>query len=237
MEQHNSSSPSFINVAVLLLFAIVIAVASTVTTYFFLSSRSEEQPAITQPPIVPPAQTNVYPITPQTTQTTVPTYETANWKVYRNKKKEYGFEIKYPNNWNVKEYANPSDRLATSIRFGNPPTPEGIYDENTTNVVTIDIGKEYWETIELGIDEWGRLDESGKLRNPLAVSQSKAITVIDNEPAIRAQRVFKDGSKIMMMTVVPQNKNNFFYEISFNYKDSKNEAFFDKMLSTFKFLE
>lgn len=45
MEQKNHSSPSFINITILLLFAIVIVVASSVTTYFFLGSKSNEQPS------------------------------------------------------------------------------------------------------------------------------------------------------------------------------------------------
>ena len=97
MEQKSHGSPSFINIAVLLLFAVVIAVASTATTYYFLSSKTNEQPPITQPPVIPPAQTNLYPTTSPTIQTTVPADETANWKVYKNEK--YGFKIKYPQDW------------------------------------------------------------------------------------------------------------------------------------------
>lgn len=61
MDQHNNPSPSFINIAVLLLFAIVIAVVSAVTTYFFLTSRPNEQYSASQPSFTPKAQ-NVAPL-------------------------------------------------------------------------------------------------------------------------------------------------------------------------------
>lgn len=107
MEQKSHGSPSFINIAVLLLFAVIIAVASTATTYYFLNSKTNEETPVIQPSIVPPVQTNVISTTPPTSQTMTGTDETANWKVYKNTK--YGYSIKYPNNWFVETTYSEAD--------------------------------------------------------------------------------------------------------------------------------
>src|SRR3989344_3128787 len=108
MEHHNHGSSSFINIAVLLLFAVVIAVASTAATYYLLSSKTTEQPPITQPPIVPPTQTNLYPITSPTTQTTTSADETAGWKTYTHTFNTFEFSFKYPPEFALEENNLPS---------------------------------------------------------------------------------------------------------------------------------
>ena len=127
MEHHSHGSPSFINIAVLLLFAVVIAVASTAATYYFLGSKTNEQPQVIQPPVVPPVQTNnqtyLQPTISSTVQTATPSDETANWKVYRNEK--YGFTLKLPPSWkNYKVWQIEGDFNAfdssESFRFGLP---------------------------------------------------------------------------------------------------------------------
>ena len=64
MEQQDRphTSPSFMNVFVLLLFATVIAFVSSVGTYMFMTSRqSEEETTISQPIVIPPVQTVAQP--------------------------------------------------------------------------------------------------------------------------------------------------------------------------------
>ena len=71
---------------------------------------------------------------------TAPTNETANWKTYQNK--QYGFEVKYPEELALQEDANPSDSLiflstwrgsgifySISILATKQNTLEGWFDE------------------------------------------------------------------------------------------------------------
>ncbi len=57
MEQKSHRSPSFINIAVLLLFAVVIAVASSLATYLVLSSKINERYSTIQTPVTSQHQT------------------------------------------------------------------------------------------------------------------------------------------------------------------------------------
>ncbi|HLD26361.1 MAG TPA: hypothetical protein VJB63_00165 [Patescibacteria group bacterium] len=121
MDEKTHGSPSFINIAVLLLFAVVIAVASAATTYVLLNTRSNQEYQSNQSTIIP-SPVATYPTTAPlagTTQTV--SDETANWKVYRNTK--VGFTIKYPE------------------RYTAPVLPSGvgetIYADGTEDNVTI----------------------------------------------------------------------------------------------------
>lgn len=75
-----------------IILAIVIVIFLGVFGYFAFIKKFEPIP---QQPTSTTTQTK----TP--TPTTTPKDETANWKVYRND--TYGFELKYPDNWEVDE--------------------------------------------------------------------------------------------------------------------------------------
>ncbi len=123
MDHKSHGSPSFINIAVLLLFAVVISIASTATTYYFLNSKTTEQPPIIQPPVVSPVQTNVIPTIPPTSQTTTGVDETASWKMYKNTK--VGFTVSYP------------ERYERPVLRSDISTSPIIYADGTENDATI----------------------------------------------------------------------------------------------------
>lgn len=218
MEHKSHGSPSFINIAVLLLFAVVIAVASTVTTYFFLSSRTVEQPAVTQTPIVPPTQTNMYPTTPPTTQTTVPTDETANWKVYRNKL--FGFTLKYPPTFIIKDNLSlEKNRISTSneyLTLKNPSYEMLLFINGGSDAPSWD---KYYDIVY-------------SYRNGITVVRKK------NRPYSSSDSFFyNDPNKTTINTETTVGNNHFYFSFSFETKDITGETIFKQILSTFKSLE
>ena len=149
--------------------------------------------------------------------TAVKVEDTSNWKVYRNQ--EYGFEFKYPNDWNLKEnkeYFNGKlttevllstnfDDLAPIIQFFITP------NVNTTNSENIEPYGE-WTTI---------------------ISKESVIIA-----GIKTNRYVTSGPDAPNHTEISLVKNNNLFSIDTNIRDAdllKNV--FDKILSTFKFIE
>lgn len=227
MEHKSHGSPSFINIAVLLLFAVVIAVASVVTTYFVLNLRSNQQYSADQPSVIPQTQMSTLPTPTSTTQIQTVSDETADWKVYKNEK--YGFEVKYPTNWGFTEFSpNPPYNLL-GMEFANPPPSP--YTERSTGILLY-----IWPySLEKAIKEFEKY--------PVGISRENII-LPNNVPAKKVQGKYQgtlggpdeiyEGTTA---TAVFIEQNNRVYELRFNEKDLIDSTVFDQMLSTFKFLK
>jgi len=211
MKLHSNSSPSFINIGVLLLFAIVIAVASTATTYYFLSSKTSEQSPIIQPPVIPPVQTNVIPTTPPPTNNQIITPDqTADWKTYINT--DYGYQLNYP------------EILNTEI------------PDNAPQVFIISFAEKQDEYLEIEVTSISSLGLNQEIEFDMQrLNASKA--TFQNKPAvsIRPARNIYPGEPFKAMFIYLENKR-FKIELGY-YGNGTNEELFNQILSTFKFTE
>jgi len=124
----NMNQKGFANIALIVVIVILVGAVG----YFAFVNKSEP---ITGQPTPTPTQTNT-----AVSPTPTPQGETANWKTYRDT--TYGFGIKYPSNWNLK-----NNVLSFSTKNGYTATfgVEGI--SPTTKDFTIDeMRKEYDRT-------------------------------------------------------------------------------------------
>lgn len=76
--------------------------------------------------------------------------ETANWKIYQNEK--YGFSLKYPNGWSLKEYYNEEDSFV-QVKLKSPDFREIEIEIGGTEVVkgseiAVEIGKRNGRNLE-----------------------------------------------------------------------------------------
>ncbi len=169
--------------------------------------------------------------------------ETANWKVYKND--EYGFDIKYPRDWTVKE-----DTLANEINFGERGLVTGVGGEK---IIIEKIGFSVGLYRNVG-ELWGNKEEQLSLENwisktflPLEAGEVKEFTTfgIGNYEGVLVKK-FKSVGVIRLITRIFVQKNSFIYEIKgevptpatvdvpteYNYEET-----FGQILSTFRFLE
>lgn len=121
-------------IASMAIIATVVAAVSVVATMKYYEAQNAVPPAATATPI----------LTANTTPEPTPD-ETANWETYTNNK--YGFEIKYPSDWNVlgnvqsNETANAN---ASTVSFWNPQTKilTPIIEKDSANNIDTIISRE-----------------------------------------------------------------------------------------------
>jgi|GEM_PF-2027581 len=159
---------------------------------------------------------------------------TANWKTYTNK--EHGFEIKYPQNWNVvAPYVGgvglfsiafyPSDKMYSpyGIFFDLVPAPkEGDFQDFR------EIQKK-WET------------EMEKEREKFLQSNFEKKVIAENTVLFKISGIMK-GEKTLLGVVaegyIIHQTNDFYYVFSFHTLGGKETVdILEQMLSTFRFFE
>lgn len=169
--------------------------------------------------------------------------ETASWKVYKND--EYGFGVKYPRDWTVKE-----DTLANEINFGERELVTGVGGEK---IIIEKIGFSVGLYRNVG-ELWGNKEEQLSLENwvskiflPLETGEVEESIIfgIGNYKGVLVKK-FKSVGVIQLVTRIFVQKNGSIYEIKgeiptpasvdfpteYNYEET-----FNQMLSTFRFLQ
>jgi len=143
------------------------------------------------------------------------------WQIYRSE--EYGFEVEYPGNWSFVEYPN-----IESVGFSENPIPEG--SNRGINSVSI------W-TVGEG-DENEIISELDKVKIERNIK-------INGNTATKISGVYKDTGSADLYTGLKTvnafvSNRSYSYGIFFDEQfkgDTANLDIFEKMLSTFKFID
>jgi len=160
----------------------------------------------------------------------VSTGETADWKIYSNK--DYGFEIKYPKDWDY-----------TILEIPNNPiifTPQDIITKVKQSIANIESDKSFtlWLTVyDKTLFEGGILPYRGKSNEYIKVTSSDVdVDGIKGNYFISEYLKDKGGYKVGEKTVTVDLPIRDGY-LSMNLFDYQYVNIFDKILSTFKFLQ
>ena len=133
--------------------------------------------------------------------------ETAGWQTYRNE--EYGFEVKYPIGWIVSQAWYGSAVKSLMFDFKSPKEDKGIYIQLQTGMF-----EEYWrDSYDIIIEEE---------------------IMIGGVAGLKISGILKPTNKQEIFALVKKGENLYHIHFPFFYQD---EDFFNKMLSTFRFLE
>ncbi len=136
--------------------------------------------------------------------------ETAGWKVYKNE--QYGFEIKYPNDWKILHEGYYKEDVPYEISFS--PTAESVGSAPISILVSIN----NFESIQ----KVGGYDE--------LVSEKDI-----NFNNIVSKFQIMNGPEGEVARIIVPLKTDLNY--IFGYGNAKYKEIFDQMLSTFKFFE
>jgi hypothetical protein len=130
------------NQRILIAILVVVIIILTGTTVYFATVNKENQPiepvtkVVQQSEPTSAVQQSTQQTTKTTDQKTKPTDETASWKTYSNTKA--GFELKYPQNWSVKEHFGKSEEFGEDTDFNDSYI---ILKKNDGSFIVLGVGK------------------------------------------------------------------------------------------------
>lgn len=142
--------------------------------------------------------------------------ETANWKTYKNE--QYGFEIKYPSNFQIDELK--SDTYLLHISFNNPPQTSAAI-----NGFWLEVRNPEKLEDEVNLRRWqfeGHVEYGEKKESPIRHDGFEGVRLEYGDPL---------GNKDNDLTILIIKTDRYTYTIKVLSKD------IDKILSTFRFVE
>jgi hypothetical protein len=160
--------------------------------------------------------------------------QTANWKVYTNKK--LGFSLKYPNSWNyTKESPNATDQEPAGVT---------IAENNTTGVMSIEIDK---GSLLKGENDFLKIQEFSKPNTDISgvIKTRLPDTTVDGLVGyVDKQEYIYSNNAIKYILIASVQKNTDYWEMLFTVPFGNNtdkefqsrKTTFDLILLTFKFL-
>ena len=155
------------------------------------------------------------------TKEEAPVDETANWKIYRNKK--YGYEIKYPEDWKFEE-----QKLMANLGHLNSILLQS--NKKSSNLEENSLSVDIWNFSVYSYDQLIEPPPGGI--DPDSVKKGK--TIIDSQQATELSYTLvgdiSSGSQGAKEVFV--QKNQLLYKVK---RDNSKEC--DQILSTFRFLD
>lgn len=166
----------------------------------------------------------------ETDQSTKIADETADWQVYKNE--EYGFQIKYPPDWefNINKIGAELQEVMKLFGAFSDKTHKIIAEfGEITALASIDVSK-------------GTMEEYGKAHNAPIEGTSEKVT-INNYPAVKEKRGF--GDEIGYMIDHPEGKYritltdhvDMFTDVMSDEEKEEVKNIINKIFSTFEFVD
>jgi hypothetical protein len=213
-------------IAAILIVLIIIGVLVLGGIYYFLVKKTQKPVSCTLEAKICPDGSTVGRTGPNCEFAECPAEksdETADWKTYKNE--EYGFEVKYPNNW----YAEPEDladlSAKLSIIFGNYPIKESS-------------GRKDYTSVNFVVEETPALDEY--LNEMKKYGAKIEETNIASNKAYKTTATGKEvylGDNLNPSISITTIHNNYMYGLLILYPNEISEKVFNQIVSTFRFLD